>query len=159
MIKFREIDLPTDIIQRAKIATRLLSHVTRKGNCLIWNGHINKKGYGMMSLNHQAFLVHRISYELFKGSIPKGLTVDHLCKNKACQNVDHMEAISNKDNILRGNNTAARNSRKTHCIRGHEFTPENIYKQHGNMRMCRECTRISHHNSYLKRKQKNSNVN
>lgn len=79
---------------------------------------------------------------LERGSIPKGLTLDHLCRNRACVNPVHLEPVTNRVNILRGIGITAQNARKTHCKHGHPFTVENtIYKHGGGWRICKICNR------------------
>jgi hypothetical protein len=76
---------------------------------------------------------HRFAYELLVGPIPAGLTLDHLCLNKACVRPDHLEPVSLTVNIRRAN------ARRTHCKRGHAFTPENTYLDKIGARQCRKC--------------------
>ena len=100
---------------------------------------------------------HRWSYEYFVGSIPKDLTIDHLCRNTLCVNPKHLDPVTRKENILRGEGFAARNARKTHCIYGHEFTKLNTYLQRENggvWRKCRKCRRNIHRKYYQKLKLK-----
>lgn len=66
--------------------------------CWPWRGAIQSKGYGMVG--HR--LVHRVVYELVHGPIPAGLTIDHLCRNRACANPSHLEAVTMKVNYDRG---------------------------------------------------------
>jgi hypothetical protein len=79
---------------------------------------------------------HRLSYEMAYGSIPPGITVDHKCFEPACVNPTHLRLLSYDDN-RRNQRSACR----THCQRGHEYTPENTYKHSGGGRQCRQCTR------------------
>jgi hypothetical protein len=112
-----------------------------ENGCWIWDLMKMKNGYGQSSLRPGGLvLAHRLSYMIFRGPIPEGLTIDHLCRVKACVNPDHLEAVTLSVNILRGDSTSAKNARKTHCKRGHEFTPENTYvKPGGGARACRVC--------------------
>jgi hypothetical protein len=90
---------------------------------------------------------HRVAYERAHGLLPKGLVIDHLCRNKACVNVEHLEAVTQRENQLRGVNTfAVINSQKTHCVHGHPFSGKNLrvarqrkktYWQ--TVRQCRAC--------------------
>lgn len=66
-------------------------------------------------------MVHRWSYETFKGPIPAGFTIDHLCKETLCVNPNHLEAVTLRENIRRGDCASSVNARKKFCIRGHPF--------------------------------------
>lgn len=108
--------------------------------CWNWTGHINQDGYGRITRNNKVMPAYRYVYEIFKGPIPEGMTIDHLCENKACVCPDHLQPRTNRENILLGNNPAAINARKTHCDHGHEYTPENTILRKDGHRRCRECT-------------------
>lgn len=97
--------------------------------CILWGGPTvttHKITYGRLR-GHKVVLAHRVVYENKYGAIPAGLTIDHLCRNGLCVNSNHLEAVTNKVNILRGYGAPAVNARKTHCNRGHKLTKENIY--------------------------------
>lgn len=117
--------------------------------CWIWTSPWRRTGYGYLQINRKngkkKLLAHRVSYELYRGTIPNGMTVDHLCRTRCCVNPSHMEIVTSKENTLRGNNPAAQNARKTHCLLGHLLSGENLYTfPRSGYRQCRECTRISH---------------
>lgn len=116
-----------------------ITPITESG-CWIWDG-TSYRGYGRLQIKGKNYLAHRISYRLHKGPIPLGMTLDHLCRVRCCVNPHHLEAVTNKENVLRGLGPPARNSRKTHCKKGHEFTPDNIKKnsKHVSYRTCRIC--------------------
>lgn len=102
--------------------------------CWVWMGAVNNHGYGSMYLNRHTQLVHRIAYESAFGPIPKGLTVDHLCRIRSCVNPAHMELVSLCENILRGNSPTAQLARRRVCPKcGGPFEPG-----HG-ARFCRHC--------------------
>jgi hypothetical protein len=80
---------------------------------------------------------HRAAYEEAYGPIPDGLVIDHLCRVRWCCNPEHLEAVTNRENILRGESPPARNARKERCDRGHELT-----FQAGGKRYCATCRRV-----------------
>lgn len=121
--------------------------------CWEWPQHRckDKDGYGKVRLGKADVRVHRAVYQHFRGAIPAGLVIDHLCRNPCCANVDHLEPVTPAVNLYRGESLQAKNARKTHCSQGHEFTPENtaIY---GRMRACRQCRRRWYLAGYARRK-------
>ena len=129
-----------------KIKKRFLEKVRKTKSCWIWTAYTNRLGYGSFRLNQKMLLAHRVSYELFVGKIPNKLTLDHLCKQPSCVNPNHLEAVSSRVNILRGNTLAAANLKKTHCKRGHGFTKSNTYlelkKSGRKARRCIQCNNL-----------------
>jgi hypothetical protein len=127
---------------RANAATRFsrLVHkdVSVPNGCWYWIGSLTNRGYGHFRLNGHFFGAHRVSYELVHGPIPAGMEIDHLCKMPLCVNPAHLEAVTGVENNRRSESPTAINGRKTHCIRGHEFTPENTYREPRG-RHCRKC--------------------
>lgn len=129
------------------VSERILRSISvTPDGCWEWTKRRNEHGYGNVSVGsakdgtNRVKLAHRVSYECFVGPIPDGLTIDHLCRNRACVNPEHLEPVTHRVNVLRGTAQAAFNARKTHCLRGHEFTPENTYWQAGGRkRSCRVC--------------------
>ncbi len=115
--------------------------VDKSQGCWTWLGGLFKTGYGQFWNGKKVVRAHRYSYELLKGQIPKGLQLDHLCRNILCVNPDHLEPVTNKENVLRGNGICGNNSRKTHCKRGHSLTGDNLYI-HNNQRFCVTCRHI-----------------
>lgn len=105
----------------------------RQGDCLVWTGHRYPNGYACIPWRGKQVLGHRLSYEQQVGPIPEGLVLDHLCRNKACINPAHLEPVTSGENTRR--------AMRTHCVNGHEFTPENTYKPADGKRYCRECRR------------------
>ena len=108
--------------------------------CWNWTGQ-RGNGYGYASFRRHPYLVHRITYQLLVGPIPEGLTIDHLCRNRACCNPDHLEPVTRGENVLRGEGISAENARKTHCKHGHAFTEENTRITPQGHRECRACRR------------------
>jgi hypothetical protein len=136
---------------------RFWKRVNKTNNCWYWD-HENSFGYGKFGIKTKKGWTmrwaHRVAYELVKGPIPKNLEIDHLCRNRLCVNPKHLEAVSKKENLLRGIGNPANNARKTHCSRGHEFTFENTRHPKNDIRKrdCRKCNtiRTQNHRNKLK---------
>lgn len=125
---------------------RFWSKVEKTDTCWNWTACKNNTGYGLFSINNMMILSHRFSYELHKGKIPIGLEIDHLCRNRLCCNPDHLEAVTGKENIMRGDTGKAFGQRqkfKTHCPKGHPYSGDNLYIKPNGQRNCKECCRIS----------------
>lgn len=109
--------------------------------CREWQLSCDHKGYGCMGYGGRVRRAHRVAYELAYGPIPVGAVIDHLCRNHRCVSPPHLEAVTPRVNTIRGETLAAANLRKTHCPRGHAYTPENTYTE-GRKRRCRACARL-----------------
>lgn len=105
--------------------------------CWLWTANTSRDGYGKFSYKGGQ-LAHRFAYEVVKGPIPDGLRIDHLCRQRCCVNPDHLEAVTHRENCIRG----LRGMLTTHCPHGHEYTPENTTHNSKGGRVCRECKRI-----------------
>ena len=108
-----------------------------------WHGYVHPGGYGHFSDKHK-FTAHRWSYEYFVGKIPNSLKLDHLCRVRHCVNPNHLEAVTQKENILRGNTgilTGLLMKSKTHCPKNHEYSPDNTYIFPNGKRKCKECAK------------------
>lgn len=107
--------------------------------CWPWLGYIMANGYGRYQAKGTTWWVHRLAYTLTNGPIPAKMQLDHLCRNRACCNPAHLEPVSQRENILRGEGISAIHARQTHCIHGHEFTPANTRRHRNGGRGCRSC--------------------
>lgn len=108
------------------------------GDCWQWISTIDKYGYGQIKSNGTK-LASRIVWMPSFGPIPEELVVDHLCRNRACVNPNHLRLITNKDNLLCGVGLAAQNAKKTHCPKGHEYSGYNLHISPSGRRVCRRC--------------------
>jgi len=138
-------------------------------NCWVWLGARNRRGYGTHNARSWA---HRTSWEWTNGrSVPKGFVVCHACDNPTCVNPDHLWLGTQGDNVrdavqkgrlkpalvqpLAQAEASAWRRQKTHCVQGHEYTPENTMPQRsGTDRKCRTCANAVCLRSYYKRKQR-----
>ncbi len=112
--------------------------VDEAAGCWVWQRFVGPSGYGNLRDSRRMRPAHRVYYERLRGAIPEGLVLDHLCRNRACVNPDHLEPVTHRENILRGNTIAARRAAQTHCIHGHPFTEENTIRGPRG-RNCRTC--------------------
>jgi hypothetical protein len=122
---------------RPTLAEIIWTRFDRSDGCWVWNGAPMNTGYGQ----YRNRLAHRLVYELLVGPIPESLTLDHLCRNRICVNPAHLEPVTFKENVLRGESLPARNARKTHCPQGHPYDEENTYVSPRGWRQCRTCIR------------------
>lgn len=138
--KAQPIDLAT--IDLKMVESRI--HRRLGVECWEWMGGRATNGYGYVSRGRarSKIVAHRVVYTIYRGQIPDGLPLDHLCRNRGCVNPEHLEPVSMRENTLRGLSPSAVHARKTHCIRGHEFTQENTYLSSRESRTCRECARL-----------------
>lgn len=113
--------------------------------CWLWTGWHDADGYGKLAIpspSRSQLLAHRVSWEIHHGPIPAGKCVLHRCDTPSCINPAHLFLGTQADNMRdmhakgRGRNG---NYGITHCLRGHEFTPENTYARNSGGRACRAC--------------------
>lgn len=112
---------------------RFWSKVEKTETCWLWTGGTARNGYGSFWDGNRIGRAHRYAYELLVGPIPEGLQLDHLCRVRLCVNPAHLEPVTQQENIRRAMVS------RTHCKRGHEFTPENTVWLNAKHRRCRKC--------------------
>ena len=115
-----------------KILRRVFAkiQINRTTGCWNWTGALDPH-YGLVSYHYRHEKAHRFMYAWLVEPLPRGeagrgatpLTVDHLCRNRACCNPAHLEAVSQRENVLRGESVVAEGARQTVCRRGHPFRP------------------------------------
>lgn len=118
--------------------------------CWNWTGARQPNGYGVFGFRDKTARAHRAAWELLRGPIPEGMDLDHLCRNRACVNPAHLEPVTRSVNLRRGVGIPGIRSRQTHCVNGHEFTPENTYIPPKGGRHCRACRKAANDANYLK---------
>lgn len=97
--------------------------------CWLWQHQIDVDGYARIQLDGAQRYAHRWVWTLYRGPIPDGLELDHICRVHHCVNPDHLEPVTHQENILRGVSPTALNARKTRCVHGHELTNANLYRK------------------------------
>ncbi|MFG3170558.1 HNH endonuclease signature motif containing protein [Streptomyces sp. NPDC048200] len=113
------------------------AHRPDLGPCWIWKLRKTKAGYGLLTWHGVGNeYAHRAAYQFTSGAIGEGLEIDHLCRNRACANPQHLEAVTHLENVRR-----AEPAQRTHCQRGHEYSPENTHRDPNKpgKRICKAC--------------------
>lgn len=126
--------------------------VEQPNGCWHYRGSHVGDGYVRIRFRGKPTAGHVVAWTLLRGPVPDGLELDHLCRNRRCVNPAHLEPVTHRENVLRSPiANAAINARKSECIRGHAFTPENTIIQCGGKRACRTCVNEAQRRNRLKR--------
>lgn len=141
-------------IVRGKVIVAPIERIERRSEtvdrgyvtpCRVFTGPLNREGYAQISVGHKAdgdrrnVKIYRYVWELRRGPVPAGHEPDHLCRQRDCHELTHLEVVTKRENVLRGTAPSAINARKTHCIHGHELTPQNLYRVSRGERRCKAC--------------------
>lgn len=113
---------------------RFNSKWIEKGGCHLWQGYLDRDGYGTFFFRKMNRRAHRVSYYYTMGDIPKGMVIDHICGNRSCVKPDHLRLLTPRENALDGRGIGAINAKKTHCKNGHPFD-----RKYGKQRYCSVC--------------------
>lgn len=133
---------------RDDVVTRILAQTVRSGDCIEWTGYRLPSGYGTIGWRGRTWVVHRAMWTATVGPVPTDddWTLDHLCRNRRCVNIDHLEVVTRTENSRRGGGLlAARevNRNTETCRKGlHPWVPENWFYNADGSRTCLECKRI-----------------
>lgn len=123
---------------------RLMAKVEKVDGHWMWTGATGGDGrYGSFYYKGKVRRSHRAAYEMFIGPIPDGLVIDHKCRVTLCCNPEHLQVVTQHENIMLGEAIQSKNAKKTHCFRGHEFNEENTYVMKNGGRSCRPCRPIA----------------
>lgn len=121
------------------LGERFWSKVDRPNadGCREWVAARDRHGYGRFNLAGRCWEAYKLAWEEKFGTVPEGLELDHLCRNRACVNPDHLEPVTHAENQRRSVQPSAS---WTHCVNGHEFSEANTYIRPRGGRSCRRCT-------------------
>jgi ribosome-binding protein aMBF1 (putative translation factor) len=114
-------------------------HKTADG-CWLWTGRLRPDGYADLKYEGKMMLAHRLSWIDQHGPVPDGKELDHLCRQRHCVNPEHLEPVTRRENIMRGDLPKMHRD-ITHCPAGHEYTPQNTRVDRKGKRNCRTCSR------------------
>lgn len=140
--------LPNGDFTAIDIGLRLQAYSEKKSNgCVEWVRYKNNLGYGLVHYKGKARMAHRVAYYLENGDIDDNLVIDHLCRNRACINPDHLELVTQKENILRGDQPRVMSDKyknQEKCVHGHillnnRYEYNRIDKTNGKTYIQRRC--------------------
>jgi hypothetical protein len=127
-----------DLRRKGTAEERFWRFVTKTDSCWLWTGRLNHAGYGIFAITSgRTVRAHRFSYELIYDAIPEGAELDHLCRVRDCVNPNHLEPVTHLENVRRSGPAT-----RTTCSHGHPLDDDNVYRDPGGNRHCRQCGRM-----------------
>ena len=121
--------------------SRFWDKVEKTRTCWLWKGSISTQGYGQFWLYGKIQAAHRVAWHFSGREIPDGRVLDHRCRSRNCVRAEHLEVVSQRENLMRGIGATATNARKVACVHGHPYTSENTVFNKNGTRRCRTCKR------------------
>lgn len=110
--------------------------------CWHWKGATDRHGYAKIKWQGKVQYAHRVLWENTRAPVPPGYDLDHLCRHRSCVNPDHLECVTHRENLMRGDTIQSRNAKKTECPRGHPYTDGNTRRNGRGSRECKICANL-----------------
>lgn len=118
---------------------RIDKKVQQDGDCWRWTAARDTTGYGRIVYERKLWPAHRLVYTLLVGEVPRGLVLDHLCRNRWCVNPYHLDPVTDAVNFSRAPDPNRRKKEQSHCKNGHPFEGRNLIMRRNGCRDCRAC--------------------
>lgn len=120
------------------VPEKFWARVDTSGNCWEWLGTKTSAGYGNCYIpeGQTTGVAHRVAYALLIGVPADDMQLDHLCRNRACVNPDHLEPVTAQENVLRSASPPSQFAKRDRCAEGHPF----VIRKYNGKRFCRECS-------------------
>ena len=136
--------MPRKLRSYPSVEDRFWSKVNKTDTCWLWTGAKFNGDYGCFWFEGRRQVASRVAWILVNGRIPEGLEPDHVCRVRSCvrPELPHLELVTHRENVLRGESFAAHKARQTSCLRGHAFDMANTRIRPSGLRACRECDRL-----------------
>ncbi len=130
------------IYSRGTPLERAMEHVILDARgCWLWSGATTTAGYANLNLGGGKYgPAHRVTFEHFRAEVKSGLELDHLCRVRSCVNPWHLEAVTHRENLFRGEGTTMTAHKLQICKRGHSLADAHRDSR-GRVRNCRTCRR------------------
>ena len=159
---FRDAIKWNSVVVPERVALRAFTNVEKmEDGCWISKYSVASHGYAQIGWTGegrtQMVLAHRASWVHVNGQVPVGMTIDHLCKNRRCANVEHMRILSNYENARR---TAGRDWSVGYCVNGHDPSHQVFVTRNANASgrtlICGTCLKASRLRWEIKNSEKSS---